>query len=74
MILRTKSGRSSDLLRIKRENGGVPMDVCPASLADPAHILNYRTRSTAELVLITPISNLQIAFKNLRGGDNYALA
>jgi hypothetical protein len=50
------------------------MDVCPASLADPAHILNYRTRSTAELVLITPISNLQIAFKNLRGGDNYALA
>jgi hypothetical protein len=31
-------GWSSDLLRIKRENGGMPMDLCPASFADLAHI------------------------------------
>jgi hypothetical protein len=53
----------------------MPMGVCPATFADPAHILsNYRTKSTAEIVQITPISNLQFAVKNLRGGDNYALA
>jgi hypothetical protein len=50
------------------------MDVSPASFADPVHILNCRTQSTTEIVPITPISNFQFVSKNLRGGDNYALA
>jgi hypothetical protein len=46
-----KRGWLSVFLRIKRENGGMPMDVCPVSFADPAHILNCWTQSTAETVL-----------------------
>jgi hypothetical protein len=50
------------------------MDACPSSFADPWHILKFRTQSTAEILLITPIWKHQSDLKNLRGGDNYALA
>jgi hypothetical protein len=50
------------------------MDACSSSFADPSHILTFRPQSTAEILLITPISKFQSDLKNLRGGDNYALA
>ncbi|MGB8542252.1 MAG: hypothetical protein WCD49_11515 [Candidatus Acidiferrales bacterium] len=50
------------------------MDASPASAADPWHIPSPWILLTIGIVPIMVVENLQIALKNLRGGDNYALA
>jgi len=50
------------------------MVVSPASLIDPPNIPNHWIQLTTCMVPIPVIRNLQSGLKNLRGGDNYALA
>jgi hypothetical protein len=52
----------------------MPMVVCSASLIDPSNIPNHWIQLTTGMVPMLFIRNLQSNLKNLRGGDNYALA
>jgi hypothetical protein len=48
--------------------------VYPASLVDPSNIPNHWIQLTTGTTPMLVIRNLQSGLKNLRGGDNYALA
>jgi hypothetical protein len=50
------------------------MDGSPASCVDPAHIPNGWIELTTGIVPKMVVANLEFGLKNLRGGDNYALA
>jgi hypothetical protein len=50
------------------------MDAFPASSVDPAHIPNCWIELAAGIVRKMVVANLEFGLKNLRGGDNYALA
>jgi hypothetical protein len=50
------------------------MVVSLASLIDASHIPNYWIQLTTGSVPMLLIRKLQSGLKNLRGGDNYALA
>ena len=50
------------------------MVVSPASLIDPSNIPNHWIQLTTGVVTMLVIRNLQSGLKNLRGGDNDALA
>jgi hypothetical protein len=60
--------------RLARDWGIMPMVVSPASLIDASHIPNHWIQLTTGRVAMLLIRNLQSGLKNLRGGDNYALA
>jgi hypothetical protein len=50
------------------------MDASPASSVDSAHIPNCWIELTTGMVPKKVVANLEFGLKNLRGGDNYALA
>jgi hypothetical protein len=54
--------------------GGMPVVVSPTALMARSHIPDPWIRLAAGIVPTAVIRNLQSALKNLRGGDNYALA
>jgi hypothetical protein len=60
--------------RLARDWGVMPMVVSPASLIDTSHIPNHCMQLNTDMVPTLVIRNLQSGLKNLRGGDNYALA
>jgi hypothetical protein len=60
--------------RLARDLGVMPMVVSLASLIDASHIPNHWIQLTTGRLPMLVIRNLQSGLKNLRGGDNYALA
>jgi len=60
--------------RLARDRGVMPMVVSPVSLTHASHIPNHWIQLTIGRVAMLVIRNLQSGLKNLRGGDNYALA
>ncbi len=60
--------------RLARDGGVMPVVVSPVSLMDASHILCHWRRLTTGRAPVLVIMILQSGLKNLRGGDNYALA
>lgn len=69
-----KSGFVGRRSRLARAWGGMRVVVSPASLIDPSNIPNHWIQLTTGVVTMLVIRNLQSGLKNLRGGDNDALA